>query len=108
LLALEIALLLREWSSVMFAFGIKHIESKSDWPCRVTRRHSPTIAERYTLTAKPHRDTAVEGNGEALRLTNSGGPPQLEGEPVKAGRLSFAPTRITYSSVADPGNANCQ
>ncbi len=68
----------------------------------------PTAGERYTLTAKQLEDRTVELNGKPLRLTSSGDLPQLEGEPVNAGRASFAPTSITYLTVADVGNGNCQ
>ena len=65
-------------------------------------------SERYTLTAKKLEDTTVELNGKPLRLTSSGDLPQFEGEPANAGRVSFAPTSITYLSIANAGNANCQ
>jgi len=68
----------------------------------------PTAGERYTLTAKQLEDTAVELNGKPLRLTSSGDLPQFEGEPVNAGRVSFAAASITYLSIANAGNANCQ
>ena len=68
----------------------------------------PTASERYTLTAKKLEDTTVELNGKPLRLTSSGDLPQVEGEPVNAGRVSFAPTSITYLSIANAGNANCK
>jgi heparanase 1 len=68
----------------------------------------PTASERYTLTAKKLEDTIVELNGKPLRLTSSGDLPQFEGEPINAGRVSFAPTGITYLSIANAGNANCQ
>jgi heparanase len=67
----------------------------------------PTAGERYTLTAKQLEDTTVELNGKPLQLTSSGDLPQLEGEPVKAGRMSFAPASITYLSIANAGNASC-
>lgn len=68
----------------------------------------PTASERYTLTAKQLESSTVELNGKTLRLTSSGNLPQLEGEPVSAGRVSFAPTSITYLSVANAGNASCR
>ena len=77
------------------------------------RQHSfdldlPTSSERYALTAKNLGGTTVELNGKPLRLTNSGDLPQFRGEPISAGRVSFAPTSITYESIANAGNANCQ
>jgi heparanase len=68
----------------------------------------PTASERYTLTADKLEDTTVELNGNPLRLTSSGDLPQFGGEPVKAGRVSFARTSISYLSIADAGNPNCQ
>jgi len=68
----------------------------------------PTSGERYTLTTKKLEDTTIDLNGKPLRLTSSGDLPQLAGEPLNAGRLSFAPTSITYLSIASAGNANCQ
>ena len=68
----------------------------------------PTAGDRYTLTAKQLEDTTVELNGKPLRLTSSGDLPQLEGELFNAGRVSFAPTSITYLTIANAGNTNCQ
>ena len=65
-------------------------------------------SERYTLTAKKLESTRIELNGTRLRLTTSGDLPQFKGEPVNAGRVSFAPTSITYLSIPNAGNANCQ
>ena len=64
--------------------------------------------KRYTLTAKRLEDSTVELNGKPLRLTSSGDIPQFSGESVNAGRLRFAPVSITYLSIANAGNANCQ
>jgi heparanase 1 len=77
------------------------------------RQHSfemdlPTASERYTLTAEKLEATTVELNGKPLRLTSSGDLPQFGGEPVKAGRISLAPTSITYLPIRKAGNANCQ
>jgi heparanase len=68
----------------------------------------PTASERYTLTAKQLEDTTVELNGKPLRLTSSGDLPQLKGEPINAGRVTFAPTSITYLTIEKAGNGNCQ
>ena len=68
----------------------------------------PMASERYTLTANQLKDTTVELNGKPLRLTSSGDLPPMKGEPVKAGRVSFAPVSITYLSIANAGSANCQ
>ena len=68
----------------------------------------PTSSERYTLTAKQVEATSVDLNGKPLRLMSNGDLPQLRGEAVNGGRVSFAPTSITYLSIANAGNANCQ
>jgi len=68
----------------------------------------PIVSERYTLTAKQLEDTTVELNGKPLRLTNSGDLPQFKGEPTEAGRMTFAPTSITYLTIEKAGNDNCQ
>ncbi len=68
----------------------------------------PTASERYTLTAKQLEETTVQLNGKPLRLTSSGDLPRLPGERANAGRVTFAPTSITYLSIANAGNANCQ
>jgi heparanase len=68
----------------------------------------PTPGERYTLTAKQLEDTTVQLNGNTLRLTSRGDLPELNGKSVNAGHVSFAPTSITYLSIANAGNANCQ
>jgi hypothetical protein len=68
----------------------------------------PIAGERYTLTAKQLEGSTVELNGKPLRLTSSGDMPQLRGEPVNAGRLRFAAASITYLSITNAGNTNCQ
>jgi heparanase len=68
----------------------------------------PVTAERYTLTASQLEDTSVQLNGNTLRLTSSGDLPQLEGEPTKAGPVSFAPASITYLAVENASNNSCR
>jgi len=68
----------------------------------------PMASERYTLTAKQREGSTVELNEKPLRLTSSGDIPQFRGEPVNAGRLRFAPVSITYLSIPNAGNTNCQ
>src|SRR5579872_1374630 len=60
-----------------------------------------TASQRYTLSADKLENTTVELNGKPLRLTSSGDLPQLTGAPVNAGPVSFAPTTITYLSMAN-------
>jgi len=68
----------------------------------------PVAGERYTLTAQRLQSATVELNGKQLRLTKAGDLPRLVGEPVVAGRVSFAPASITYLSIASAGNSNCR
>ena len=68
----------------------------------------PTFSERYTLTAKQLKDPTVDLNGKPLRLMRNGDLPQLPGEPVNAGLVSFASTSISYLSFENAGNANCR
>ena len=77
-------------------------------PRRSFELNLPTAGERYTLTAEKLEDATVELNGKSLRLTSSGDLPQFGGEPAKDGRVSFAPTSITFLTIAKAGNANCQ
>jgi hypothetical protein len=68
----------------------------------------PTPGERYTITAKQLEDPRVQLNGKPLALTSSRDLPQLEGEPVSAGHVSFGPLSITFLSIENAGNGNCK
>jgi heparanase len=65
-------------------------------------------AARYTLTAKPVQSKEVLLNRSELRLTSNGELPELRGEPVKAGRVSFAALSITYLALPTANNASCK
>ena len=65
-------------------------------------------AERYTLTAKQLQDTAVQLNGSTLQLNSDGDLPQVSGEPIRAGRVSFAPASISFLTSANANNSSCQ
>ena len=67
----------------------------------------PSDAERYTLTAKQLQDTTVQLNGKTLQLNGDGDVPQFASQATRAGRVSFAPTSITFLAMADAGNTNC-
>jgi len=67
----------------------------------------PSDADRYTLTAKQLQDTTVQLNGKTLQLNSRGNVPQFVGQSIRAGRLSFAPTSITFLAVANAGNNSC-
>jgi heparanase len=89
------------------AGGVTLLIINADWQ-RSFDLSLPTASERYTLTAKQLQDTTLELNGKTLRLTSNGDLPQFEGDPVNAGRVSFPPTTITYLTIPNAGNANCQ
>ena len=67
----------------------------------------PVDTERYTLTAKRLSDTTVQLNGKTLRLDSNGDLPQLTGEPTHPGRLSFAPSSVTFLAIANANNSSC-
>jgi hypothetical protein len=68
----------------------------------------PSDAERYTLTAKHLQDKAVQLNGSTLQLNGDGDLPQISGEPVRAGRVSFAPASISFLTSANAHNSGCR
>jgi heparanase len=68
----------------------------------------PTATERYTLTAEQLQGTTVDLNGKPLRLTSSGTLPPFSAQRVNAGPVSFAPTSLTFVTIANAGNPNCQ
>ena len=65
-------------------------------------------AERYTLTAKQLQGAAVQLNGSTLELNSGGDLPQVSGEPIRAGRVSFAPASISFLTSANANNSSCQ
>jgi len=64
--------------------------------------------QRYTLTAKQLQDVAVQLNGRTLEVKSNGDLPELSGEPVRAGRVRFAPASITFLTIANANNPSCQ
>jgi heparanase 1 len=68
----------------------------------------PSDAERYTLTANQLQDTSVQLNGSPLQLNGDGDLPQISGEPTRAGRVSFAPSSITFLTISNASNSSCQ
>jgi hypothetical protein len=68
----------------------------------------PKSAERYTLTAKRLESTSIDLNGHTLHLDSNNNLPSMTGEPVRAGRVTFAPATITFLALKDAGNANCR
>ena len=74
------------------------------------RAHEITLpfdAERYRLTATQLLDTAVRLNAKTLQLNSDGDLPQLAGQSTRGGRLSFAPTSITFLTFPNSNNSSC-
>ena len=67
----------------------------------------PSAADRYTLTAKQLQDTSLQLNGRTLQLNRDGDMPQFLVQSTRAGRISFAPTSITFLAITDADNNNC-
>jgi heparanase 1 len=67
----------------------------------------PSDADRYTLTAKQLLDTSLQLNGRTLQLNRGGDIPQFLVQSTRAGRISFAPTSITFLAIANADNNNC-
>jgi heparanase len=68
----------------------------------------PADAERYTLTAKQLQDRSVELNGKTLELTSDSDIPEFVGQRTRAGRISFAPTSITFLANPNANNSSCR
>ena len=64
-------------------------------------------AERYMLTAPRLQDRAVLLNGKTLQLNRDGDVPQLVGQSTRGGRLSFAPTSISFLALPNANNTSC-
>jgi hypothetical protein len=75
---------------------------------RVHEISLPLEAERYTLTATRLQDTAVRLNGKTLQLSRDDDIPQLAGQSISAGRLSFAPVSITFLAMPSANNSSCR
>ncbi len=65
-------------------------------------------SERYVLTAPKLEDTRVELNGKELSLGADDALPKLKGVATPAGRITLAPTSITFLAVAGANNASCR
>src|ERR1700723_359688 len=65
-------------------------------------------AERYTLTAKQLQDKAVQLNGKTLELNSDSDVPEFEGQRTRTGRISFAPTSITFLAIPNASNSSCR
>jgi len=93
-----------------------YLNNKLEHTIEIDPRKSPLAQKmfelyssgQYSLTALRKALKQEFETGKPLRLKSSGVLPQFKGEPVKAGPVSFAPTSITYLSIPNAGNANCQ
>jgi hypothetical protein len=68
----------------------------------------PNASERYTLDAAKLQDVAVRLNGTPLAVDAADQLPNLAGIPASPGAVIFAPTTITFLTISDAGNRNCQ
>ena len=68
----------------------------------------PNAAARYTLDAARLQDVAVRLNGIPLALDAADRLPDLAGIPTSPGAVTFAPATITFLTISDAGNRNCQ
>jgi hypothetical protein len=66
-----------------------------------------SASQRYTLDATSLRSTIVQLNATTLALDDRGELPPIEGLPTAAGTLTFAPTTITFLTIA-AGNDACR
>jgi hypothetical protein len=69
---------------------------------------APTASERYNLTARELTDRVVFLNGSELKLGADDALPYLHGKATHAGKLTFAPTSITFLAFPNAQNASCQ
>ncbi|QIL74910.1 hypothetical protein [Hymenobacter sp. HDW8] len=66
----------------------------------------PKAAQRYTLSSPKLESSTVQLNGQELKLGADDALPTMTGEAVAAGKITFAPTTITFLTIADAGNKN--
>ncbi len=68
----------------------------------------PEASLRYTLASDNLTSTQVALNGVDLMLDKNGNLPTLTGTPTPAGKVSLAPTTITFLGVARANNPACR
>ena len=68
----------------------------------------PASAERYTLSAWKLEDSNVQLNGRLLELDAGGALPPLRGVPIPPGKVELVPTSITFLSLPDARNGDCE
>jgi Glycosyl hydrolase family 79, N-terminal domain len=66
-----------------------------------------SASERYALDATSLRSTIVQLNGTTLALDDKDDLPPIEGLPIPAGTLTFAPATISFLTIA-AGNNVCR
>ena len=68
----------------------------------------PIEADRYTLSAEQLESSAIQLNGQDLKLGGADELPDLSGERIPAGAVELAPASITFLSMAGAGNESCR
>ena len=68
----------------------------------------PAAARRYTLSAQELTAGSVLLNGQTLALGADNQLPAMDGERVNRGRLSFAPTTISFLALPEANNEACR
>jgi hypothetical protein len=64
-------------------------------------------SQRHTLDATSLRSTIVQLNGTTLALDDKDDLPPIDGLPIPAGTLTFAPATIGFLTIA-AGNKACR
>lgn len=67
----------------------------------------PAAGERYTLSSPDLFSKTVLLNGTELRAGADGTVPSMQGQPSKAGAITFAPLTITFLTMPSAGNPQC-
>lgn len=68
----------------------------------------PAASERYTLASDNLTSSRVALNGVDLALDSKGNLPIFTGTPTPAGKVTLAPTTITFLSVVKANNPACR
>lgn len=67
----------------------------------------PSAGIRYTLSSPDLLSTAVQLNGQELKMADDGTVPAYTGDKVKRGDVSFEPATITVLAFPAAGNKSC-
>ena len=68
----------------------------------------PSVAERYTLSARRLQQARVDLNAIELGLKANGELPELRGVPTLRGTVVLVPASITFLAIAKAGNRACR